>query len=150
MFPIRFVSKVYNSTVLNMCIYMCTLGEGNGTPLQYSCLENPMDRGAWWAAIYGVAQSLTRLKWLSSSSSSRMCTLSLSCVWFLRPCGPQPSRLLCSWNFPGENTAVGCHFLRFQGIFPTEGVNPRLLCLLHWQAESLQLHHLGSPMYRYM
>ena len=44
--------------------------EGNGTPLQYSCLENPRDRGAWWAAIYGVAQSWTRLKRLSSSSSS--------------------------------------------------------------------------------
>ena len=42
--------------------------EGNGNPLQYSCLENPKDRGAWWAAIYGVAQSQTRLKWLSSSS----------------------------------------------------------------------------------
>ena len=39
------------------------LGEGNGTPLPYSCLENPMDGGAWWAAIYGVAQSQTRLKW---------------------------------------------------------------------------------------
>ena len=36
-------------------------GEGNGTPLQYSCLENPMDRGAWWAAIHGVAKSRTRL-----------------------------------------------------------------------------------------
>ena len=43
--------------------------EGNGTPLQYSCLENPMDRGAWWAAVYGAAQSRTRLKRLSSSSS---------------------------------------------------------------------------------
>ena len=37
------------------------LGEGNGTPLQYSCLENPMDGGAWWAAVYGVAKSRTRL-----------------------------------------------------------------------------------------
>ena len=46
------------------------IGEGNGNPLQYSCLENPRDRGAWWAAIYGVAQSRTRLKQLSSSSSS--------------------------------------------------------------------------------
>ena len=42
----------------------------NDTPLQYSCLENPRDGGAWWAAVYGVAQSRTRLKWLSSSSSS--------------------------------------------------------------------------------
>ena len=44
------------------------IGEGNGTPLQHSCLENPRDSGAWWAAIYGVAQSQTRLKRLSSSS----------------------------------------------------------------------------------
>ena len=44
--------------------------EGSGTPLQYSCLENPMDGGTWWATIYGVAQSRTRLKRLSSSSSS--------------------------------------------------------------------------------
>ena len=36
-------------------------GEGNGTPLQYSCLENPMDGGAWWAAVHGVAKSWTRL-----------------------------------------------------------------------------------------
>ena len=47
----------------------CT-GEGNGNPLQCSCLENPRDRGAWWATVCGVAQSRTRLKWLSSSSSS--------------------------------------------------------------------------------
>ena len=44
------------------------VGEGNGTPLQYSCLENPMGRGAWWAAVYRVAQSRTQLKWSSSSS----------------------------------------------------------------------------------
>ena len=44
------------------------IGEGNGNPLQCSCLENPRDMGAWWAAVYGVAQSRTRLKWLSSSS----------------------------------------------------------------------------------
>ena len=44
-------------------------GEGNGNPVQCSCLENPMDGGAWWAAVYGVAQSWTRLKRLSSSSS---------------------------------------------------------------------------------
>ena len=44
------------------------LGEGNGILLQCSCLENPMDRGACWAAVYGVTQNRTRLKWLSSSS----------------------------------------------------------------------------------
>ena len=46
------------------------IGEGNGNPLQCSCLENPRDGGAWWAAIYGVTQSRTRLKRLSSSSNS--------------------------------------------------------------------------------
>ena len=46
------------------------IGAGNGNPLRRSCLENPRDRAAWWAAIYGVPQSQTRLKWLSSSSSS--------------------------------------------------------------------------------
>ena len=44
------------------------IGEGNGNPLQCSCLENPKDWGAWWAAVSGVAQSQTRLKRLSSSS----------------------------------------------------------------------------------
>ena len=44
-------------------------GEGNGTPLQCSCLENPRDGGAWWATVYAVAQSRTRLKQLSSSNS---------------------------------------------------------------------------------
>ena len=46
------------------------IGEGNGNPLQCSCLENPRDGGAWWAAVYGVKQSRTRLKQFSSSSSS--------------------------------------------------------------------------------
>ena len=46
------------------------IGEGDGNPLQCSCLENPRDGGAWWAAVYGVAQSWTQLRWLSSSSSS--------------------------------------------------------------------------------
>ena len=45
------------------------IGEGNGNPLQCSCLENPRDGGAWWAAVYGVTQSQTRLKRLSNSSS---------------------------------------------------------------------------------
>ena len=49
------------------------IGEGNGKPLQYCCLENPREGGAWWAAVYGVAQSWTRLKRLSSGSSSSLC-----------------------------------------------------------------------------
>ena len=52
------------------------IGEGNGNPLQCSCLENPRDGGAWWAAVYGVAQSWTRLKRLSSGS---MCEVVSHC-----------------------------------------------------------------------
>ena len=55
------------------------LGEGNGNPLQCSCLENPRDRGAWWAAVYGVAQSQTRLKRLSGSGAGS----ALPCAGFL-------------------------------------------------------------------
>ena len=55
---------------LHFHISLSCIGEGNGNPFQCSCLENPRDGGAWWAAIYGVAQSQTRLKRLSSSSSS--------------------------------------------------------------------------------
>ena len=51
-------------------------GEGSGNPLQYSCLENPVDGGAWWAAVHRVAQSPSRLKRLSSSSSSLYLVLS--------------------------------------------------------------------------
>ena len=51
---------------LHFYFSLSCVGEGNGNPLQCSCLENPRDGGAWWAAIYGVAQSRTRLRWLSS------------------------------------------------------------------------------------
>ena len=50
------------------------IGEGNGDPLQYSCMETPRDRGAWWAAVYGVVQSRTQLKQLSGSSSKNIMT----------------------------------------------------------------------------
>ena len=52
---------------LHFHFLLSCIGEGNGRPLQCSCLENPRDEGAWWAAIYGVSQSWTRLKRLSSS-----------------------------------------------------------------------------------
>ena len=54
---------------LHFQFLLSCIGEGNGNPLQCSCLENPRDGGTWWAAVYGVAQSRTQLKRLSSSSS---------------------------------------------------------------------------------
>ena len=59
---------------------LACIGEGNGNPLQCSCLENPRDGGAWWSAVYGVAQSRTGLKRLSSSSSSALIAIFLN-VW---------------------------------------------------------------------
>ena len=58
------------------------IGEGNGNPLQCSCLENPRDGGAWWATVYGITQSRTRLKRLSSSSSRGSAGSSLLCLRF--------------------------------------------------------------------
>ena len=67
-------SNMYKQVTLNQDFapwrIFDNIGEGNGNPLQCSCLENPRDGGAWWAVIYGVAQSRTRLKWLSSSSNT--------------------------------------------------------------------------------
>ena len=51
--------------------------------------------------------------------------------------------LICPWDFPGNNTGVGCHDL-LQGIFLTQESNPCLLCLLHWQEDSLPLSHLEA------
>ena len=57
---------------LHSLFSLSCIGEGNGNSLQCSCLENPRDRGAWWAAVYGVAQSQTRLKWRSSRQNADM------------------------------------------------------------------------------
>ena len=72
---------------LHFYFSLSCIGERNGTPLQRSCLENPKDGGAWWAAIYGVAQSRTRLMRLSSSSIVKV---------FL----PRSKLLLISWLQP--------------------------------------------------
>ena len=80
-----------------------TVGEGNGNPLQCSCLQNPRDRGAWWAAIYGVTQSQTRLKRLSSSSLTASPLL-----FFGSLCGHLPSPRPHG-PFPGAKGQTICH-----------------------------------------
>ena len=62
--------RVEHDWATSLSLFISCIGEGNGNPLQCSCLETLRDGGAWWAAVYGVAQSRTRLKRLSSSSSS--------------------------------------------------------------------------------
>ena len=101
-------------------------GEGNGNPLQCSCLENPKVGGAWWAAVYGVAQSRTRLKRLSSSS-----------------------RLYSPWNSQGQNTGVGSYSL-LQEIFPNQGSNrvshTAGRFFTSWVIREAQEHWSGQPM----
>ena len=73
------------------------LGEGNGTPLQYSCLENPMDGGAWWTAVHGVTKSRTRLSdfpftFHFHALEDEMATHSS----------------VLAWRIPGTGSLVGC------------------------------------------
>ena len=91
------------------------IGEGNDNPLRCSCLENPRDGGAWWAALYGVAQSRTRLKRLSSSSSSSKLKNELP------------------WWLSGKETAFQC---RRQGFDPLVRKIP---WRRKWQSTSVSL-----------
>ena len=77
---------------------MTSPGEGNGTPLQYSCLDNVMDGGAWWAAVHGVAKSRTRL-------SDFTFTFPLHALE--KEMATHSSVL--AWRIPGTGSLVGCH-----------------------------------------
>ena len=73
-------------------------GEGNGTPLQYSCLENPMDGGAWWAAVHEVTKSWTRLSGF---------TLTFQFHALEKEMATHSSVL--AWRIPGTGSLMGCH-----------------------------------------
>ena len=72
-------------------------GEGNGNPLQYSCLENPMDGGAWWAAVHGVARSRTRLS-------------DFTFTFYIRALEKEMAThsSILTWRIPGTGSLVGC------------------------------------------
>ena len=77
-------------------------GEGNGTPLQYSCLENPMDRGAWWTAVHGISKSQTRLSDFTftlyfHALEKEMATHSSVLAWRIPGTG-EPGGLLSVWS----------------------------------------------------
>ena len=76
---------------------LTSLGEGNGTPLQYSCLENPMDGGAWWAAVHGVAKSRTRLS-------------DFTFTFHFHPLEKEmaPHSSVLAWRIPATGSLVGC------------------------------------------
>ena len=100
------------------------IGEGNDNPLQCSCLENPRDGGAWWAAVYGVAQSWTRLKRLSSSSSK-----SLSCIHLFLAPWTVACQALLSMEFPRQEYWSRCPFPPPVGL-PDPGIEPKSPTLL--------------------
>ena len=74
-----------------------TIGEGNGTPLQYSCLENPMGRGAWWAAVHGVAKSWTRLSDFTFTFHFHALEKEMA-----------THSSVLAWRIPGTGDLVGC------------------------------------------
>ena len=91
-------------------------GEGNGNPLQYSCLENPVDKGAWWAAVHGVAQSRTRLKRFSSSSSWRRDRLPIP-VFLGFPCGSAGKESTCNVGDLGSISGKGNNYpFQYSGL----------------------------------
>ena len=102
-----------HSTSARQVVWICELrlskgfsGEGDGTPLQYSCLENPMDRGAWWAAVCGVTKSRTRLSNLTftfyfHSLEKEMATQSSVLAWRIPGTGE-----------PGGLPSIGSHRVR--------------------------------------
>ena len=117
------------ATSLSLFTFMHWRRKWQPTPV--FCVENPRDGGAWWAAVYGVAQSRTRLKWLSSSSSSpvpkysMLCCVTESCLTLCNPMDCSLPGSSVHGDSPGKNIGVYCHAL-LQGIFPTQGLNPGL------------------------
>ena len=100
------------------CCALCEVGEGNDTPLQHSCLENPMDGGAWYAAVHGVAKSWTRLSDFTFTHWRRK--------W-------QPTPVFLPGESQGRGSLVGCRLLgsqsrtRLKWLSVVWGVNQ-----LHW------------------
>ena len=105
--------------------FMLSLGEGNGTPLQYSCLENPMDGGAWWAAVHGVAKSRTQLSTFTftfhfHALEKEMATHSSVLAWRIPGTG-EPGGLLSmgshrvghNWSDLAAAAAYLCSFLHY-------------------------------------
>ena len=90
---------VFNRQILSFfsAFYGVTIREGNGNPLQYSCLENPMDRGAWWAAVHGVAKSRTRLSDFTFTFHFHALKKKMA-----THCS------VLAWRIPGMGSLVGC------------------------------------------
>ena len=109
------------------------IGERNGNPLQCSCLESPRDRGAWWAAVHGVAQSWTRLKWRSSSSSSMGCSSlveSIQALFNCSHCWASPIVLFISREIPFLKKP---HILELWFFFPNSLLTYHIAEYKNWE-----------------
>ena len=100
--PGRGSLRVRHDWATSLTLFTLFIGEGNGNPLQCCCLENPRDRGAWWAAVYEVAQSRTRLKRLSNSRHNRGFPGGAS--------GTEPAQETQVWSLGGEDPLEGYPF----------------------------------------
>ena len=98
--------------------------EGNGTPLQYSCLENPMDGGAWWAAVHGVAKSRTRLSGFTFTFHFHALEKEVA-----------THSSVLAWRIPGTGSLVGC---RLWG--PTESDTTEAT----WQQQQQHVHFINQ------
>ena len=83
--------------MLSCVVVRSVLGEGSGTPLQYSCLENPKDGGAWWAAVHGVAKSQTRLSDFTFTFHFHALEKEMA-----------THSSVLAWRIPGRGSLVGC------------------------------------------
>ena len=123
-------------------------GGGHGNPLQYSCLENPMDRGAWWATVHEVTKSQIQLSnWACSQAMlACMCSCSVASV--------MPWLFVTPWTI-AHRVPLSTGFCRQEywrglpgpppGAFPGLGIKPQLLQHLHCRQVLHPLSHLGSP-----
>ena len=117
------VLKGGNNPNIHQLIYgQVKCGEGNGNPPQYSCLENPRDGGDWWAAVYGVTQSRTRLKWLRSSS------IQLSPE---KAMAPHSSTL--AWRIPGMEEPGGLQSMRSVRVGHDRATSLSLFTFMYWR-----------------
>ena len=116
--------RVGHDWVTSFHFSLSCIGEGNGNPLQCSCLESPRDGGAWWASVYGVAQSRTRLKRFSSSISSRITPIHVNVFPCLHvpvtPYGPHSTFISSEARFGKEGTRR--HALRRKAMNPVSDV----------------------------
>ena len=116
-------------------------GEGNGTPLQYSCLENPMDGGAWWAAVHGVAKSRTRLSNFTLTFhfyalEKEMATHSSVLAWRIPGMGE-----------PGGLPSMGSHRVRHDWTDLAAAAAKFVQTQVHWVSDAIQLSHALPPPY---